>query len=60
MLGIFGKKCPKCNGKNINVVRPNLFTKWVDVSLRLPTLGIRREAKNLNVCTNCGFSWDDR
>lgn len=61
VFGIFtigkhtGKKCPKCDSKNLNVVKPGFTAK----SAQLWTMGLRK-AVNLNVCRDCGFSWEDR
>ena len=51
------KKCPKCDSKNIKVVKPGGllrllgFTYFQDLFSR---------PKRLNVCRDCGFSWEDR
>lgn len=57
---LFMKKCPRCDGRNINVVKPSLFKKWTEGSTHLFTLGLSRMSRNLNVCRDCGFSWEDR
>lgn len=56
----FKKKCPRCDSTNLNKVKPSLWRKWQDASLQLWTLGIRKPSKTLNVCKDCGFSWEDR
>lgn len=59
-MGIFGKQCPKCDSKNIKILKPGFMTQWTDANLHLFTLGIRKPTKPLNVCRDCGFSWEDR
>lgn len=56
----FGKKCPKCDSKNLKVLKPGFIKKWGETSTRAFTLGISKVTPNLNVCRDCGFSWEDR
>lgn len=58
---MFGKKkCPKCDSTNLNKVKPSLWTKFWDLQWQAWTFGIRKPSKTLNVCRDCGFSWEDR
>lgn len=59
----FKKKCPKCDSTNLNKVKPSLWRKWQEASTKVvffPFSLMRKEAKTLNVCRDCGFSWEDR
>lgn len=49
------KKCPKCDSQNLKVIKPGFRAN----SMQLWTMGLRK-AVNLNVCRDCGFSWEDR
>lgn len=59
------KKCLKCNSKNINVVKESFGADFkrsltnVAMPIRFLT-GAGKKPKNLNVCRDCGFSWEDR
>jgi hypothetical protein len=59
---VFGrpKTCPKCDSSNIKVVKSGLWRKYTEASMQLWTMGIRKMTPNLNVCRDCGFSWEDR
>jgi hypothetical protein len=59
MLGLFKTKCPKCNGGNINKVKPGFWSKYMAASLML-FAGAGKQPKALNVCRDCGFSWEER
>jgi len=59
-MSIFGKKCPKCNSRKIKVLKPSLYKKWTEASIHAFTLGLGKLTPNLNVCRDCGFSWEDR
>lgn len=62
---LFSKKCPKCDGKQVNVVKEtfaqdlkrNLFNLMFPIRF---FTGHAKKPKNLNVCKDCGFSWEDR
>lgn len=59
----FGTKCPKCGKKNINKVKPTMWQKAKRGSafmLMGPFALMMKEPKTLNVCKDCGFSWEDR
>lgn len=59
----FGKKCPKCDSKNLNKVKPSLMQKALPGSAFLlfgPIGLLAKQPKTLNVCRDCGFSWEDR
>ncbi len=57
-------KCPRCNSTNLNVVKPSSNSKALPGSMFLlfGPLGLAgaKIPKNLNVCRECGFSWEDR
>lgn len=62
-MGLFGKKCPKCGSYNLSKVKPSLWKKWQDASIKVvffPFSLFRKGAKTLNVCRDCGFDWEDR
>lgn len=50
-LGIRDKKCPRCDSKNINKVKPSARSM-----LMRP---IWLQPKTLFVCRDCGFDWKD-
>lgn len=59
MLG-FGskKKCPKCDSKNLNVVKKK---NWMTSALRGQYFHeLFNRSRDLNVCRDCGFSWEER
>lgn len=62
---LFGKKCIKCGGKQVNVVKEKFLADLkrslfnVMFPIRFFT-GHAKKSKNLNVCKDCGFSWEDR
>ncbi|HCC25078.1 MAG TPA: hypothetical protein DEP85_06185 [Holosporales bacterium] len=61
----FKKNCPKCGGSQINVVKETFIEDFKRslFNLILPIrffTGHAKKPKNLNVCTSCGFSWEDR
>jgi len=58
MFGLFKKKCPKCDSKKIKIMKPSLM-KRISESMDWTTI-YRGKTKNLNVCRDCGFSWEDR
>ena len=57
------KQCPRCDSTNLKMVKPGLMQKATKGSAFLLfgafALGMK-EPKNLNVCRDCGFSWEDR
>jgi len=61
----FSKKCPKCGGKQVNVVKET-FVQDLMRNLHNVMFPIRfftghgKKPKNLNVCKDCAFSWEDR
>lgn len=59
MLFFGKKKCPRCDSTNLNKVKPGFWAKHSFASIALFT-GAGKQPKNLNVCRNCGFSWEDR
>lgn len=52
----FKTKCPRCGKKNINKVKPSLWRKAEAAAM----FNIGGKPKTLNVCKDCGFSWEDR
>lgn len=54
MLGEEKKKCPVCDSANIKTSKPPLFTK-----LKETIWPFNGESKNLNLCSDCNFSWED-
>jgi hypothetical protein len=57
---MFGKKkCPRCDSKNINIVKPSAMAKFANLQKRA-VFPWTQKLKNLNVCKACGFSWEDR
>ncbi|KKR49643.1 MAG: hypothetical protein UT84_C0022G0006 [Candidatus Curtissbacteria bacterium GW2011_GWA1_40_16] len=62
-LLVFSKKCPRCDSTNLNKVKPSLMKQALPGSafLLFGPLGLlAKQPKTLNVCRNCGFSWEDR
>lgn len=63
---IFGKKkCPKCNGTNINVVKESMIDNMrrsaLNVAIPVRFLTSRgKKPRDLNVCQDCSFNWEDR
>jgi hypothetical protein len=62
---LFGKKCPKCGGKNINTIKEgfgkSLLRNAQNLAFPVRILfSSNRKPKNLNVCKDCSFSWEDR
>jgi len=53
------KKCPKCDSKNLNVVKPGFFKHLMQENVAINVPGAKI-SKPLNVCRDCGFSWEDR
>ena len=53
-----GKKCPKCDCRNINTIKPSIVKRTFE-ALDWTTI-FRGKSKNLNVCRECSFSWEDR
>lgn len=52
------KMCPKCDSKNINVVKAK---SWLTSALRGRYFHeLFNRSKDLNVCRDCGFSWENR
>lgn len=49
-------KCPRCDSTNLNYVEPSFWQKAK--SAGIAPWG--KPAKTLNVCRDCGFSWEDR
>lgn len=58
-MGLFGKKkCPRCDSTKLKVLKkPN----WLETGLKGRIIAEwLHPTKNLNVCRECGFSWEDR
>lgn len=53
-------RCPVCNQDNISVLKKGFWGKLSEDMLRLLTLGIVHKTKNLNICKECRFLWEDR
>jgi len=60
MFGLFKKKCPKCDSTNLKIVKPGFWKSIAEANYQLWSLGIRKPTPPLNVCKDCGFSWEDR
>ncbi len=59
-MGLFGsqKRCPKCDSKDINIVKKK---NWMTSALRGQYFQeLFNRSKDLYVCRNCGFSWEER
>jgi hypothetical protein len=61
LMGLFSKKkkCLRCESKNINVDKPTGWQNFNNLTKRAAMPWVK-ELKNLNVCRDCGFSWEDR
>ncbi len=60
MFGLKKKiKCPRCEKQNINIVKPDTFKEGLR-QIALGPLALINRPKPLNVCKDCGFSWEDR
>lgn len=59
MFGLGVKKCPKCDSKNLNVVKPGFLKHLMQQNVAIYHPGLQ-PSKTLNVCRDCGFSWEDR
>lgn len=59
---LFKTKCPKCDSTNINIVKKGAFEQLgrMGFIIMFPILILFRPKKPLNVCRDCGFSWEDR
>ncbi len=59
-MGLFKRKkeCPKCDSQNIKTLKAGF---WARNNQKLDAFwtggGV---SKPLNVCRDCGFSWEDR
>lgn len=60
MFGLFKKKCPKCDSTNLKQVKVSGWKHDAEMTLQAFTLGLRKPTPPLNVCRDCGFSWEDR
>jgi len=54
MLGSEKKKCPVCDSENVKISRPPMLTKFIEA-----IWPFKGESKNLNICSDCSFSWED-
>ncbi len=52
-------KCPRCDSKNLKKVKPGFWSKYMAAST-IVWFGAGKRPKTLNVCRDCGFSWEDR
>jgi len=60
---LIGKKCPRCDSKKLKMVKPSLMKRAFPGSAFLlfgPIGLLAKQPKTLNVCRDCGFSWEDR
>ncbi|MCX6727018.1 MAG: hypothetical protein NTY75_04425 [Candidatus Shapirobacteria bacterium] len=55
----FGKKCPKCDSRNVKTVKAGFMKHLMQQNVAIWVPGAKI-SKPLNVCRNCGFSWEDR
>lgn len=53
------KQCPKCDSENLNTVKPGFFKHLMQENIAINVPGAKI-SKPLNVCRDCGFSWEDR
>jgi hypothetical protein len=63
ILLFFKKQCPKCDSRAIKQVKPGSMQKALPGSLFFlfgPIGLLAKQSKTLNVCRDCGFSWEDR
>ncbi len=60
-MGLFKRKklCPKCDSENLNVVKPGWWQHLMQQNVAIWVPG-GKISKPLNVCRDCGFSWEDR
>lgn len=64
-MDMFGKKCLKCDSKNVKTQKESFLADFkrslfnVMLPIRFFT-GHGKKPKPLNVCRDCGFSWEDR
>jgi hypothetical protein len=56
-MGLFGKKCPKCDKRNVKTLKRGFFG-WMMWYFTHPFW--TRPPQPLNVCRECGFDWEDR
>lgn len=59
----FSKKCPRCGSKNIGKVEESFGKKLSRFAFNcIFWIGFlfNRGQKPLNVCRDCGFSWESR
>lgn len=54
------KKCPKCDSINLKTLKVSGWKHDQEMVMQSLTLGIRKPTQPLNVCRDCGFSWEDR
>jgi hypothetical protein len=54
MLGSEKKKCPVCDSEKVTTSKPAFFTK-----IKETFWPFKGESKNLNLCSDCSFSWED-
>ena len=68
-MKLFVKKCPRCDGVKINRVKANAISGGLrgigraGLAIAFPItifFGRQQKSKPLNVCKDCGFSWEDR
>lgn len=51
--------CPKCDSHNIRVVKSSRWNHLMEQNVAIWVPGAKI-SKPLNVCRDCGFSWDSR
>lgn len=54
MIGEDKKRCPVCDSLNVKTSKPPFLTKIMEA-----VWPFRGESKNINLCTDCNFSWED-
>jgi len=59
MFNLFKKQCPKCDSRNIKTVKAGFIKHLIQQNIAICVPGAKI-SKPLNVCRDCGFSWEDR
>jgi len=48
------KRCPVCDSEKVKTSKPPFLTK-----IKETFWPFKGESKNLNLCSDCSFSWED-
>jgi len=57
--GASNRECPKCDSMNLKVVKAGRWNHLMQQNVAMWVPGAKI-SKPLNVCRDCGFSWEDR